>query len=643
LGEYGQQRMNDNLRLLAKDAFIVSLALFLIFSWFEWRNPGAIAGLFTPKIPFALALFFFAILFENKIRKYSPKSKEKLLKIFSSLFLISLIIILIGTLEVEFIARKIFLQNIINFFEKGTFCASAIALFSGFLILFTNKNKPKKDGEVIQANKIPAYKNSIKQTYKKDWKFIVPFLFLVLAFIAIKITMPIVYNGSYIDEYSHAISGTNFLETGKLDYIRGAYVSFLTGLLMNLFGKTITIAKILPATLGIINFFLLYSISKYFIKKRFYKLVLLFSYMINPWTIFNHFYIRMYVFYEFFLLATILLFIKILSTKKNNKQNILYVILLLLINTISLLLSYDAGRILIFAFNIILSLLFFSYFKKISLKNIIIPSLVLVFIIFALNLPIKIIETLSTKTVNISPYSDYLSFFFSLNAIPTIFFVMFLIFVYSLEGDRVQKIIFGGILFLLAIHLLVPENFKTVRNLFYLLPMFYLFGVASLEKINIDKKSKLIISLLFILTMINNYPSNFLKHPFVPGEINYIDNSVYSDIIKNCDHHIIIMAGIPEIAIFNRVLPKYILDVTSEQKEKNYRISDNKKTTIPIINTHEEFLTILNSSNNICFLGGELSYKNIGENIFQEIYSSMEKFPKEYRSSRETLFFIKKK
>jgi hypothetical protein len=220
---------------------------------------------------------------------------------------------------------------------------------------------------------------------------------------------------------------------------------------------------------------------------------------------------------------------------------------------------------------------------------------------------------------------------------------MFLIFVYSLEGDRVQKIIFGGILFLLAIHLLVPENFKTVRNLFYLLPMFYLFGVASLEKINIDKKSKLIISLLFILTMINNYPSNFLKHPFVPGEINYIDNSVYSDIIKNCDHHIIIMAGIPEIAIFNRVLPKYILDVTSEQKEKNYRISDNKKTTIPIINTHEEFLTILNSSNNICFLGGELSYKNIGENIFQEIYSSMEKFPKEYRSSRETLFFIKKK
>jgi hypothetical protein len=75
LGEYGQQRMKDNLRLLAKDALFVSLALFLIFSWFEWRNSTIINNLF-PLISFPL-VFSSLYLIENKFfRKNTPTKRE---------------------------------------------------------------------------------------------------------------------------------------------------------------------------------------------------------------------------------------------------------------------------------------------------------------------------------------------------------------------------------------------------------------------------------------------------------------------------------------------------------------------------------------------------------------------------------------
>ena len=76
--------------------------------------------------------------------------------------------------------------------------------------------------------------------------------------------MPIVYTGSYIDEYAHILSGSELFETGHFAeiykgeyYNRGAYVSFLVGLFFKLFGQTLFVAKIVPAIIGIINLLLL--------------------------------------------------------------------------------------------------------------------------------------------------------------------------------------------------------------------------------------------------------------------------------------------------------------------------------------------------------------------------------------------------
>jgi hypothetical protein len=47
-----------------------------------------------------------------------------------------------------------------------------------------------------------------------------------------------------------------------------------------------------------------------------------------------------------------------------------------------------------------------------------------------------------------------------------------------------------------------------------------------------------------------SYPKNFFTTPYLPYEINFIDNSVWNDVKANCKNKTIIFSGRPTIAKF---------------------------------------------------------------------------------------------
>ena len=139
--------------------------------------------------------------------------------------------------------------------------------------------------------KRPRFPNNI------DWYFWAPFAAIAVWFIYSRIDLPLTLSGSYIDEYQHIISGMHYFENGtfaqfysdEAQYLRGSYVSFLAGLFILLFGKSILVAKVIPATLGILNFFMVSFIARKVIAGKKYYFLFLFLYTVSPYTVFNHF------------------------------------------------------------------------------------------------------------------------------------------------------------------------------------------------------------------------------------------------------------------------------------------------------------------------------------------------------------------
>jgi len=143
-----------------------------------------------------------------------------------------------------------------------------------------------------------------------------------------------------------------------------------------------------------------------------------------------------------------------------------------------------------------------------------------------------------------------------------------------------------------------------------------------------------------------NYPKKFLLAPFIPQEINYIDNNLYSDVLVNCKGALIITAGYPGIAKFYGITPNFFLNTQLEEKPKSYKIKQKDTyveiyTKIPIINNSKDFLKILDFNKSVCLIGGEFPEDNIGKEIFNMVKSQMSPFDKKYLSTRKTLFYIK--
>lgn len=352
--------------------------------------------------------------------------------------------------------------------------------------------------------------------------------------ISFKIFFTVTNQGSFIDEYLHIKAAlTNF----DWAYMRGKYVSYAIILVINIFGKHLTALKFIPCIIGIINTLLLYKIAENIELEKNNIVILLIVYTLSPWIIFNHFYIRMYVFLEL-AFYTIILAIVLLDKYKYKLKILNKIILIGLIIVISLsylFLTNDISKwIPLFVVIIsILTNLFFGNWLNIYLSTKQIQhGITFISILSVLSLATKHnLVTILTNSALVHTSSDYkfLYYFFGLNIVITILF-FFGIF-YLLKEDTVSYkfiAVVGCILFIL--HSLAGYDYQLLRTIFYFHGIYYLlaiYGMANLNfvrKLNINIKiDQYVVIFLIVLTINLNYPNEFYIYPRIPNEIDYRD------------------------------------------------------------------------------------------------------------------------
>jgi len=470
--------------------FIASLSISLICLIISSANifwANFLNFYFPLKIVTTICVIFFTLTIIIFI-KQNRSLKIKLISYISWSFLIILFLITISFLKYDFINKIYFLNNIILFLNYYSFYLVIIGFSFGFLNIYISqgeagnqsKNKNKKLLDIKKQNiilyqkkfqiisKIPIINNVLKWLYIQKCFFSITFILITTLFIFIKIWLPIIYSGSYIDETIHLLSGFEFFKTGHFSqlyygqfYNRGAYVSFIVGLFFKLFGQSIYVAKLVPAIVGVINYFLSIFIAQRFIKKKFYILLFALIYTLNPWTIFNQFYIRIYVFYELFLLLTICLFLNLLKNIKIKKFNyiLINIFSIIFLNAINILFSSDSGLYLILLANLCFSVyVYFLYIDKIiqklkltkfNLVKYFLPILIILVFFFLLNIPSKISGLFNSNLMFSTPENfKYSYYFFNRYILFSIFFLLSLNFlsIYNLTDSVI--IIIGVLLFI---------------------------------------------------------------------------------------------------------------------------------------------------------------------------------------------------
>jgi hypothetical protein len=245
---FWQKKPNPTTKTLLKDICLVSFIIFAIFSWLNFINPQALPQLFKPFVVFTVFLTSLLFFFKEKIHS----NLDEFLKY---CFLIPLLAVTIGSLNFEFIQTTPILNNIVDFLKQHTLTISITSIIFGFSLFYKNREKLKN----INFNKNNKFQNfSI-------------LLIIFILFLATKLFFILNYSGNFADDWQHIIAGSTFLENGHFHkisnqfengYMRGSYVSFTVAIFFYLFGKTLFVAKLVPAFIGLINFFLFHSIAK---------------------------------------------------------------------------------------------------------------------------------------------------------------------------------------------------------------------------------------------------------------------------------------------------------------------------------------------------------------------------------------------
>ncbi|VVB77911.1 Uncharacterised protein [uncultured archaeon] len=590
------------------------------------------------------------------------------------LFLLGLVVIAAN----QFLQRQL-INQYMNYI-------TAVVIALGFLTFFASKNRVEKEIEdekenekqaekrrkedfeykFPKINRIWGLRSIVKWMYKEGWSFSIPFVIITIIFIGIKIAMPIIYNGSYIDEYNHILSGIEFFKTGHFAeivkgeyYTRGAYLSFLVGLFFRLFGEKLFVAKLIPALLGIVNFFLLYAISKKIIIKKSYILFLMIIYSLSPWIIFNHFYIRMYVFYEFFMFFIIFLYFKINKSIRNKDfpHFLFLLIVILLVNFINFILSENTGKypIAFLSFVLLLDIYFFrmknfeesnqfiKYFNNISdikLKwKIAMTAILIIILIFYFKEDLIFVFSGNLDHTTNSLKYDY--FFFNLNYLYSLLFLIGFVFTLFTSRNEIKTIIFTlGIIFF--IHLFSSSDLQIIRGILYFIGLFYMICIFSLIRIKPNKiRGLIMIVMIFIIFL--NYPANFLNSPNIKGEIDYLDGNVYHDLNQLCHNKTIISSNEPGVLIFNGVKIDYKLHDNYASELNRLVYYDNKTnkyydsyTKTEVITNLDQFKNITNS-NAVCYLERvPVSSSWITKDTNSFIENNFERYPKEY--SKQILY-----
>lgn len=570
-------------------------------------------------------------------------------------------------------------SRIFTAFQESLFIASVIP----FLVL---RNSPSTDpfhailfyalvfllifsgGWILLFN---TDKQLIRNSPKKNKFFFLALIIIIITFLCLKIIIPFLFNGSYIDEYTHIFSAQNFLEKGHFAeiytdefYQRGSLFTYLLAGIFKIFGPSILHAKLFTGMIGLINCLLLLYLAKKILKQKSIILLLL-IYTISPWVIFGHFYIRFYILYEFFILLITIFSLHLYKNIEslNDRKIIINFIVICAINIAQFVLINDAGRFMILLYtSFILSYLYIfkidnTLFKKSLLQFITSFSrkikITLISLIYIMGV-LAIIVLIKTDTLpfdlNAVIYSTpddlkYSNYFFNFNLLLSIFFIYC-----SVKGPKKYRYLYLPCACMVIFNLLLPSSIQNTRSILYLLPLFYLVSTLGAETF-LNNKSVFFQGVTYLLipaSLFFAYPKEFIRHPYLPKEVDYIDNTVYTDAKKICDGYRLLVASNPGIAIFFELKPDYYLNTKVTDIEwlktnpdaRLFKPSDDSLyietySKIPVLSDIQDLQTFFQQNEKICLIQGGLPYSWLNGDMRTYIKEHFVEIKKEYRFSEE--------
>jgi len=464
----------------------------------------------------------------------------------------------------------------------------------------------------------------VKWMYANGWAYSIGLIFVFLVFLGIRLYFIFSTTITVSDDWHAVIGAINILE-GKgftpyygEPYLRGLYVTLMVAGFFYLFGQSVVVAKFVPLTIGVINFFLLLILTKKLSFNKSLRYVILLIFIFYPWTIFNHWFIRMYVFYEMFLLLIVLFLFKIIESlkSKNNRQLILYFCLFVLVNVISWFFSFDRGKNIILLasfFGVVYLYIFqsrefiflfknkifkpFVYLLRLSkIKKIILVLFFLVISYLFFGLKDKISYLLYGVTNTPEGHIGFNEFFFEMNFIFSILFILSLMSFFFIKNNKYRLIIFiSGFLFL--VHGISSEYLQIIRGMMYFFPIFllisifvfkYIYSINQKENKNLLERFFVFCIILFLIfsigiTIKNNYPEGFVKeYPHIPHEVAYFDQENTYDFIKeNLSDYILIMSTYSAFQqVYYNVSLDYLIDLKGSLNNHKRFYYDNSSNLL---------------------------------------------------------------
>jgi len=522
------------------------------------------------KLVVILLPFFLAILFKNKLNEYLLNQN-------------------IFGLEYQHL----------QFIMQLKFYAKTVVLYGGSLLT------------ALLANYLNFNQIKVKRNHSDKKQFVLIAVVLTILFLAVKAFFIFYYSGNFQDDWHHIVAGQNFFQDGTFlkinqyfgdeGYQRGAYMTILTNLFMYLFGRDVDIAQLAPAFIGLINFVLLILIARKVLKSNISIILLSLLYVFNPFVIFNHLFIRMYVFYELFFLLIILFCIYLYRNLlvKEHLQVGLCLLSLALLNAFIWKYTGDKSSILFPIYSLIgvfiathksnflkpivqkiLSLIQKHRWVFIFIAAIVIPLAIFFFTKFSIwNVFVEITTSNTNAGSNRASLIRLICYTFA----PLVMYV-FLSFT-GIGKHSVSKQILISFAFLsLVTHIALPETYQVIRGFNYTWGVLLIVAVMLREEfmtfMTLIIRNKVILciaytvfALLLLIPTIKSYSNYFFSvGPSIVGEVAYYEFDVtFKYLSENKSKKLYIGSSYNAIPDIYYNLPvKYYLDLDKTLAESSY-------------------------------------------------------------------------
>lgn len=473
-----------------------------------------------------IALTFYFLQIINNIPK-NKREKQKLIKVFSYLFLSTLFVIAINQ----------FLKN--SLIIKYLFEISCFSIIFGFLIFYANREQVEKKIEIekrkekseekkrynkfhkkfSKINKVPVLKLFMLWIYKEGYSYILGLTIIILVGFFLRI-----WNLDYLQgtDNFNLLSAKSFADNNYFIYNRNLHITYFLGFLFKSFGVNFFVAKISFVIIGTISIFLLYILGSIINKKVGLLSSLLLA--ISPVAIEKSSIVREYSEILMLSIITIYILLKIFNKYKNLPELFIkkYLIYASIATIFILFYSHftNSG-----GYKSILSIIFFvsipvfyyfikNHYEKFIIYYVLFISIILILFIKLIHIPITIFH--SNFVYN--PYW-YKMFFdpniqtpmqwFSFSKFSPILIISIFLITLLVKNQKIFIFQFGfwSIVLLFIFKFYSTFGYNHSRYLYYIYPFYVILFSLSIYSINIllkILKINKIIYLLFLVLLLSN-------------------------------------------------------------------------------------------------------------------------------------------